>query len=99
MKLMVFGVSVSLVLQRPETVSLKVTPLVFHLPYMEYPVGIAIPTLEGQDQERKKLVRMALKERNQSGQLKWPQGTTRVFQGQELLRISEDVNHGRRDSG
>ena len=66
---------------------------------MEYPVGIALLTLEGWDLERKKQVRMVLKERNQSWQLKRPQGTARVVQGHELLRNSEDLNHRRRDSG
>lgn len=49
---------------------LKTTHSVFHLPCRENPVGIAIPALEGQDLERKKLVRMVLKEKNQSGQPK-----------------------------
>lgn len=67
---MKLGGSVGSVLWRPVTVCLKTTHSVFHLPCRENPVGIAIPALEGQDLERKKLVRMVLKEKNQSGQPK-----------------------------
>lgn len=70
MKLVVLGASVGSVLQRPVIAYLKITCLVFHLPRMEYPVGIATPALEDWDLERKKLVRMLLKERNQISQLK-----------------------------
>lgn len=70
MKSVVSGSSVGSVLQRPVTACLEITHLVFHLSCMEHPVGVTILTLEDWDLERKELVRMFLKERSQSGQLR-----------------------------